>query len=101
MQTNTVVMIIVAVVVALVLVAVVVTVRYKLRAERRLLGGVGVLDEMADDARAAQQVATRQSLQVDDGIAAFRSRGRKQESADSRDTADMRAQLKDHTAPTE
>lgn len=100
MTTNTVVLIIVAIVVALVLVAVVVIVRYKLRAECRLLGDVGVLDEMADDARAAQRVANRQALHVDDGIAAFRNRGRKQESADSRDTADMRAQLKDHT-PTD
>jgi hypothetical protein len=98
--TNTVVLIIVAVVVALVLAGVVVVVGYKLRGERRLLGGAGVLDEMAMDARAAQLVAKDQAAQVGSEIAAFRKRGRKRESTDSREAADMRAQLKDAT-PTE
>jgi hypothetical protein len=95
--TNTVVLIIVALVVALVLAGVVMIFGYKLRAERRLLGGGGVLDEMTADALASDVLNTKAHVaHVDSEIAAFRDRGRKQESADSRDTADMRAQLKDH-----
>ena len=55
MTTNAVVLSIVALVVALVLVGVVAGSRYKLRAERRLLGGTSLLDEVVEDARAAGQ----------------------------------------------
>lgn len=108
MTTNTVVLIIVAAAVALVLVGVVVGFGYKLRAERRLLGGTSLLHEMAEDARLAQleddvdDVTTNaQASQLDSEIKAFRTRGRRRESADSRQTADMRAQLKDRSSRTD
>jgi hypothetical protein len=57
---------------------------------------------MAEDARlvarrdAAEQIESdAQAAQVDSDIEAFRNRGRRAESSDSRDTADMRAQLRD------
>jgi hypothetical protein len=109
MMSNTVVLIIVAVAVALVLVGVVAGFRYKFRPERRLLGGASILDEAAEDARLVErqdhlgeELATKaQAAQIDSGIEAFRSRGRRRESADSREAADMRAQLKDHGSPTD
>lgn len=101
MTTNTVVLIIVAVIVALVLASVVAIFRYKLRAENRLLGDTSILDEMADDARAVQITTKDQAAQFDSEIEAFRTRERRKESSDSRDTADMRAQLKDRVSPTE
>lgn len=55
MTTNAVVLSIVALVVALVMVGVVAGFRYKLRAERRLLGGTSILDEVVEDARVAGQ----------------------------------------------
>ena len=101
MTTNTVVLIIVAVVVALILAGVVAGFRYKLRSERRLLGGTSILDEVVEDARVAQLTTDAQAAQVDSGIEAFRNRGRRSESADSRQTADIRAQLKDQGSRTD
>jgi hypothetical protein len=95
MTTNTVVLIIVAVAVALIVVGVITWFGVKFRAERRMLGGNGILDEVAEDARLeAELVSKAQAAQVDSEIKAFRSRGRRKESADARQTADMRAQLK-------
>lgn len=101
MITNTVVLIIVAVLVALVLASVVVGFGYKLRAERRILGGAGILDEITEDARAAQVATEGRSAHVDSEIEAFRNQGRREESADSRQTADMRAQLKNPVSPSD
>ena len=108
-NTNTVVLVVVAILVALALAGIVAAVGYKLRTDRRLLGSAGILDEMAEDARLVEQqdhladdLATKaQAAQLDSGIEAFRTRGRRRESADSRDAADMRAQLKDHGSPTD
>jgi hypothetical protein len=102
-NTNTIVLIVVTILVALALAGVVAGFTRKFRAERRLLGGSGILDELAEDARLvaqqddiAQQVASEaQAVQVDSDIKAFRNRGRRAESTDSRDAADMRAQLRD------
>ena len=102
MNTNTIVLIVVTILVAFALAGVVVVFTRKFRAERRLLGGAGILDEMAEDARmvarhdAAEQIESdAQAAQVDTDIQAFRNRGRRAESADSREAADMRAQLRD------
>jgi hypothetical protein len=107
MNTNTVVLVVVAILVALALAGIVAAVGFKLRADRRLLGGAGILDEMAEDAllveqqdHLADELATNaRAAEVDSGIEAFRTRGRRRESADSREAADMRAQLKDHGSP--
>ncbi len=102
MNTNSIVLIVVAILVALTLAGVVVGFKFKFRAERRMLGGASMRREIAEDARlgqlpdemAAEPTVEAQAAQIDSGIAAFRNRGRRRESADSRDTADMRAQLK-------
>jgi hypothetical protein len=102
-NTNTIVLIVVTILVAFALAGVVAVFTRTFRAERRLLGVAGILDEMAEDAPLmahhddiAQRVASdAQAAQVDSDIQAFRNRGRRAESADSRDTADMRAQLRD------
>jgi hypothetical protein len=100
-NTNTIVLIVVTILVALALAGVVAGFTRKFRAERRLLGDVGILDEMVEDAHLvahydAQQVdEDARAGRVDDDIEAFRNRGRRSESADSREAADMRAQLRD------
>ncbi len=102
MTTNSIVLIVVAILVALALAGVVAGFKRKFRAERHLLGGASILDEIAEDAlvvqhrdeMAAELTAKTQATQVDSGIAAFRNRSRSSESADTRDTAAMRAQLK-------
>jgi hypothetical protein len=107
-MSNTVVLVVVAVLAAVALAGVVVAVGYRLRADRRLLGGTGILDEVAEDARLVQQqdhladelASKARAAEVDGNIDAFRKRGRRNESADARETADMRAQLKDHGNPT-
>ncbi len=101
MNTNTIVLIVVTILVALALAGVVAGFTRKFRAERRLLGDVGIIDEMVEDANLAAQYDAQQVdeqarvVRVDDDIKAFRKRGRRAESADSRDAADMRAQLRD------
>lgn len=96
MSTNTVVLIVVAVAVVLVFIAVIAWFGVKFRAERRILGGNGILDEVAADARLEAELAAKlKALQVNSEIKAFRTRGRRKESADSRQAADMRAQLND------
>lgn len=102
MNTNTIVLIVVTILVALALAGVVAGFTRKFRAERRLLGGAGILGEMAEDARlvarrdAAEQIEQdAQAAQVDTDVAAFRDPGEHTKSADSKDTADMRAQLRE------
>ncbi|WP_284228911.1 hypothetical protein [Mycobacterium antarcticum] len=96
-------LIVVAVLVALALAGVVVGFKRKFRAERRLLGGATILDEIAEDAlfaqhreeAAAEGTTKSQAAQLDSGIEAFRTRTRPHESPDVKDAADMREQLKD------
>ncbi|BBZ26676.1 hypothetical protein MMAD_09710 [Mycolicibacterium madagascariense] len=97
MSTNTVVLIVVAIVVALILVGIVTWFGIKFRADRRMLGGNGILDEAEEDARLEAEVLSRraQAANVDNGIKAFRTRSRRTQSPDARQAADMRAQLKD------
>jgi len=100
-NTNTIVLIVVTILVALALAGVVAGFTRKFRAERRLLGDVGIIDEMVEDANLAAHYDAQQvdeqarAVRVDDDIKAFRNRGRRAESTDSRDAADMRAQLRD------
>ncbi|TPG34166.1 hypothetical protein [Mycolicibacterium hodleri] len=104
MSTNSIVLTVVAALVALTLVGVVMGFKRKFRAERHLLGGASLRQEIDEDARLGrlndemtdELTAKAQAAQIDSGIAAFRSRGRRGESADSREAADMRQQLKDH-----
>ncbi|MBJ7339314.1 hypothetical protein [Mycolicibacterium sp.] len=108
-MTNSIVLSVVAVFVALTLVGVVVFFKRKFRAEQRLLGGPSLRREIAEDALFDQldgemtdpTEAKTQAAHLDSEIAAFRSRGRRAQSADSRETADMREQLKDHGSLTD
>lgn len=107
MNTNSIVLIVVAVLVALALVGAVAGFAHKFRAERHLLGGAGILDELAADARVAayhdnnERTSKERTVRVDNDIRAFRNRGRRRESADSRTTADIRAQLREQSSPTD
>ncbi len=91
MNTNSIVMVVAAVLVALILAGVVAGFKRKFRAEQRLLGGASMCREISEGGELA---AKAQAAQVDSGIAAFRNRGRRRDSADIRETADIRAQLK-------
>jgi hypothetical protein len=97
MTTNTVVLIAVTIAVALIAVGVITWFGIRFRAERRILGGNGILDEAAEDARLeAELLSKAKAAQVTSEIKAFRSRGRRTASPDARQTADIRAQLKNH-----
>jgi hypothetical protein len=97
MTTNTIVLIVVTIFVAIALAAIVAVLARKLRAERRLLGGAGILDEAEAGARLiqAEAAAKAKATQLEGGIRALRERTKRKPSYDSRVAADMRAQLTD------